>query len=70
MKSSTKTRVWLVTFYDSTNRSPIVFHSFENVREYVKENKSDVAMIHESEWKYMNTKLRKEDPIFSSLGYY
>jgi predicted solute-binding protein len=70
MKSSTKTRVWLVSFYASTNRTPIVFHSFENVREYVKDNKKDVAMVHESEWKYMNTKLRKEDPIFSSLGYY
>tara|TARA_Y100000004_G_scaffold152772_1_gene176066 strand:- start:504 stop:716 length:213 start_codon:yes stop_codon:yes gene_type:complete len=70
MKASTKTRVWLVSFYSHINRSPIVFHSFENLREYVKDNKNDVAMVHESEWKYMNTKLRKEDSIFSSLGYY
>ena len=70
MKSSTKTRVWLVCFYAHTNRTPIVFRSFENVREYVKNNKKDVACVYESEWKYMNTKLRKEDPIFSSLGYY
>jgi len=45
------------------------FRSYENMKEYVANNKKEVAAVYESEWKYMNTKIRKTDEAFSSLGY-
>mgnify|MGYP001162570447 CR=1 FL=1 len=69
MKASSKTRTWLILFYERVGKDPIIFRSYENMKEYVANNKKEVAAVYESEWKYMNTKIRKTDEAFSSLGY-
>ena len=64
MKASSKTRTWLILFYERVGKDPIIFRSYENMKEYVANNKKEVAAVYESEWKYMNTKIRKTDEAF------
>ena len=70
LKANSKTRTWMIQFYSRTGKDPIIFRSYENMKEYVSEHKREVFAVYESEWKYMNTKLRKTDEVFSGLGYY
>ena len=69
MKASSKTKTWMIQFYARTAKDPIIFRSYENMKEYVANHKKEVSSVYESEWKYMNTKIRQTDEVFSGLGY-